>query len=52
MQEYYLNSEKKICLMELSEFKELEAQLMTVYGLALLNLPVIQLLKWIRTRKK
>ena len=28
------------------------AQLMTVYGLALLNLPVIQLLKWIRTRKK
>lgn len=24
MQEYYLNSEKKICLMELSEFKELE----------------------------
>ena len=28
------------------------AQLMTVYGLALLNLPIIQLLKWIRTRKK
>lgn len=28
------------------------AQLMIVYGLALLNLPVIQLLKWIRTRKK
>ena len=28
------------------------AQLMTVYGLALLNLPVIQLLKWIRRRKK
>ena len=28
------------------------AQLMTVYGLALLNLPVIQLLKWIRMRKK
>ena len=28
------------------------AQLMTVYGLALLHLPVIQLLKWIRTRKK
>ena len=25
-------------------------QLFTVYGLALLNLPVIQLLKWIRTR--
>ena len=28
------------------------AQLMIVYGLALLNLPVIQLLKWFRTRKK
>ncbi|MFQ9890126.1 MAG: cation transporting ATPase C-terminal domain-containing protein [Streptococcus sp.] len=28
------------------------AQLMTVYGLALLNLPVIQLLKWIERRKK
>ena len=28
------------------------AQLMTVYGLALLNLPIIQLLKWIRTRKE
>ena len=28
------------------------AQMMTVYGLALLNLPIIQLLKWIRTRKK
>ncbi len=25
-------------------------QLFTVYGLALLNLPVIQILKWIRTR--
>lgn len=27
-------------------------QLMTVYGLALLNLPVIQLMKWIRTRNQ
>ena len=27
MQEYYLNSEKKICLMELSEFKELEVHI-------------------------
>ena len=26
-------------------------QLFTVYGLALLNLPVIQLLKWIRKRR-
>lgn len=25
-------------------------QLLTVYGLALLNLPVIQLMKWIRNR--
>ncbi len=27
------------------------SQLLTVYGLALLNLPVIQFIKWIRTRK-
>lgn len=27
-------------------------QLFTVYGLALLNLPIIQILKWIRTRKE
>ena len=27
-------------------------QLMTVYGLALLNLPVIQIMKWIRTRNR
>lgn len=27
-------------------------QLFTVYGLALLNLPMIQILKWIRTRKE
>lgn len=26
------------------------SQLLTVYGLALLNLPVIQLLKWIRNK--
>ena len=27
-------------------------QLFTVYGLALLNLPIIQILKWLRTRKE
>ena len=27
-------------------------QLMTVYGLAFLNLPVIQLLKWVKVRRK